>query len=187
MTVTLLEAICELHLALKQAEVPHAFGGALALAWCIGEPRATNDIDLNIFTAPDNAAAILNVLPKGITSDETNRSRLERNGQDRLWWGRIPVDLFLSNTPFHERVAQGVVHHPFNGYDMPFLSCQALATFKAFFNRDKDWLDLRSMVEHSSIDTQELIKDLSDLLGDDDPRVLKAEELLSSPPDHSAY
>lgn len=34
--------------ALTAAAVPHAFGGALALAYHVESPRATVDIDLNI-------------------------------------------------------------------------------------------------------------------------------------------
>src|SRR4051794_41101706 len=38
--------------ALSEARIPHAFGGALAVAY-YGEPRATGDIDVNIFIAAD--------------------------------------------------------------------------------------------------------------------------------------
>src|SRR5206468_4298946 len=49
------EHIVRIHHALDRAAIPHAFGGAIANAFC-GEPRATTDIDINIFlpeTEPD--------------------------------------------------------------------------------------------------------------------------------------
>jgi hypothetical protein len=41
------DGVLDIHKALSQAEIPHAFGGAIAFAYC-GIPRATHDIDVNI-------------------------------------------------------------------------------------------------------------------------------------------
>ena len=177
MSVTLNEAIVEIHLALGAAGLPHAFGGALALAWCTEEPRATFDVDVNVFAPPGEARQVLAALPTGISHDATSRARLERDGQERLWWGRIAVDVFLSTSAFHDLVADDAVTHPFAGHDVPFLSCQSLATFKAFFDRDKDWLDLASMVAIGRIDPRRLERKLAELLGDDDPRLAKVRAL----------
>jgi hypothetical protein len=173
MTVTLTQAIVEIHMALDSAGLAHAFGGALALAWCTEEPRATIDIDVNVFVPPNDAPKVLAALPRGISHDGVTQARLERDGQDRLFWGRIAVDVFLSNTPFHDTVRTEVLSHPFAGHEVPFLGCQSLATFKAFFNRDKDWLDLGSMIEIGRLDEDRLARDLTELLGPDDPRVAK--------------
>lgn len=179
MSVTLNEAIVEVHQALEAAGLRHAFGGALALAWCTEEPRATFDIDVNVFVAPKEAKQVLEALPRGISHDVTNLARLERDGQERLWWGRIAVDVFLSNTAFHGLVAGELETHPFAAQDLPFLNCQSLATFKAFFSRDKDWLDLTSMIEMHRVDPEQLQRQLVELLGPDDHRVAKLQELLA--------
>lgn len=42
------------HNALAAAGIDHAFGGAIALAYCTGEPRATADLDINIFSPPSD-------------------------------------------------------------------------------------------------------------------------------------
>ncbi|MEW6583747.1 MAG: hypothetical protein AB1416_13405, partial [Actinomycetota bacterium] len=47
--------------ALRERGVPHAFGGALALAYH-GEPRSTVDVDLNVFAAPAEAGPVLDAL-----------------------------------------------------------------------------------------------------------------------------
>ncbi len=178
MSPTLVEAIVALDEALDAAALPHAFGGALALAWCTGEPRATRDIDCNVFIPPDEAGRLLAALPPGISHDATTRARLGRDGQDRLWWGRIPVDLFLSTTPYHDAVRHTVVRHPFAGRDVPFLGCQALATFKACFDRPKDWLDLDEMLQSRRIDPAVLHDDLVGLLSPDDPRLGRLADLV---------
>ena len=41
----------------RVSAIPHAFGGALALAY-YAEPRATIDIDLNVFVPPDQFPAV---------------------------------------------------------------------------------------------------------------------------------
>ena len=46
---TLVDKIVALHESLDAAEIPHAFGGALALAWCTQRARGTIDIDVNVF------------------------------------------------------------------------------------------------------------------------------------------
>ena len=52
--VLLDEKILAVERALARADVPHAFGGALALAY-YATPRATVDIDLNVFVPADEA------------------------------------------------------------------------------------------------------------------------------------
>ena len=56
---TLVDKIVTLHRSLEAAGVPHAFGGALALAWCTQRARGTVDIDVNIFLAPTEAGRAL--------------------------------------------------------------------------------------------------------------------------------
>lgn len=41
----LADKLVAVHRSLDRAAVPHAFGGALALAYCTAEPRATMDLD----------------------------------------------------------------------------------------------------------------------------------------------
>lgn len=181
MAVTLVEAILEIHEALERARLPHAFGGALALAWCTGEPRATRDVDVNVFIPPGRVVELISALPRGIAVDDANRERLERDGQDRLMWGAIPIDLFLSNTSYHEQVAAEVRYEAFAGAQVPFLSCASLAVFKAFFDREKDWVDLAEMLRAGQLDAPRLLGTLTRLLGPGDERVSRLVELLDRP------
>jgi hypothetical protein len=52
----LAQRLLAVHAALDDAGLPHAFGGAIALAYCTLEPRGTRDIDVNVFIAQLPAA-----------------------------------------------------------------------------------------------------------------------------------
>ena len=43
---------------------PMRFGGALALAWCVGTPRATLDVDVKVFIAEADAELLVGALPR---------------------------------------------------------------------------------------------------------------------------
>ena len=167
----LVEKIVALHTALDDAEIPHAFGGALALAWCTQRARGTIDIDVNVFVDRSRTAELLAALPDGVRWSDDDRARIERDGQVRLWWDETPVDVFVNTTEFHEQVAQRCRREPFAGVDIPFLACVDLAVFKAFFDRTKDWADLEEMAAAGSLDVVRVVGILSRYLGAIDPRI----------------
>jgi hypothetical protein len=171
MVPDIVAAVVELHDRLDRADVPHAFGGALALAWCTRQARGTIDIDLNIFVPAEGAAAALAVLPDGVAITEANRSEIQHDGQSRLWWGAIPVDVFFDTTEFHVAAGQRTRREQFAGRSVPFLSCTDVAVFKAFFDRPKDWVDLHEMVQVGSVDVDHALGVLVRYLGGDDHRV----------------
>lgn len=169
--MTLTERIVALHAALDAAGIPHAFGGALALAFCTAEPRGTQDIDVNVFLSPGEVDRVLAALPDGVTAGEAERSLLARDGQARLWWDATPVDVFLSNHPFHDHAEADRRHVAFAGIErLPVLACQDLAVFKAFFARPKDVVDVATMVALGSVDLADLERSVGALLGDDEER-----------------
>jgi hypothetical protein len=169
--VNLPAKIVELHRSLAAASIPHAFGGALALAWCTQRARGTIDIDLNLFVAPDHAAGVLGALPAEVAWNEDDLARIERDGQVRLWWDMTPVDVFFSTTEFHEHAAARTRWEPFLGAELPFLACRDLAVFKAFFNRTKDWADLEEMSAAGALDVEGALGVLVHYLGGGDERV----------------
>jgi hypothetical protein len=169
--VNLPRKIVQLHRALADASIPHAFGGALALAWCTERARGTIDIDMNLFTAPAQARNILGALPRGVAWTDDDVARIERDGQVRLWWDETPVDVFFSTTEFHAGVAERIRWEPFLDVELPFLSCRDLAVFKAFFGRTRDWADLEEMAAAGALDVEAVLGVLVRYLGGDDDRV----------------
>ena len=165
--------VVDLHERLFDAGIGHAFGGALALAWCTERARGTIDIDLNLFVAADAASSVFEALPHGISWTAADVAVVERDGQVRVWWESTPIDLFLNTTDFHEQLPIRVQQRLFAGAEVPFLSCTDLAVFKAFFNRTKDWADLEAMQSAGSLDLDRVVGVLVRYLGADDERVAR--------------
>jgi hypothetical protein len=172
----ILDAVVELHDALEVAGLPHAFGGAFALLWCTGDPRTTVDIDLNVFVPPTDVRRVLAALPAEVDVTEADAGALAESGQRRLYLDGIPVDLFLDTTAFHAELHLHVAHHELSGRRLPFLGCNDLAVFKAFFNRRKDWADIEAMLRADRLDVPYVTGVLVEYLGPHDDRV---SELLS--------
>jgi hypothetical protein len=171
MALGLAAKVVRLHSALAGADLPHAFGGALALAFCTAEPRATKDIDVNVFVGVDRIAEVTAAFPRGVVVTDEDQVRFVRDGQSRLWWGDTPVDVFLSNHPFHDRTAANHRTVAFAGVDdLPVLACSDLAVFKAFFARPKDEIDVATMVAAGSVDLDRLRRTVDGLLGSTEDR-----------------
>jgi hypothetical protein len=104
------EKFIAVHDALRAMEVPHAIGGAFALAY-YAEPRSTIDIDVNVFAPADYWPKIGEGLKRlGVdVSDDT--ASLEREGEIQPQWERNPVHLFFSHDELHTAMADAVRSH----------------------------------------------------------------------------
>lgn len=172
------EKVVALDLALAEARIPHAFGGALALAY-YAEPRATIDIDLNVFCSPGHHAEVEAALaPIGVAA-AGDAAALERDGQVRWWWGRTPIDLFFSYDEIHEAMRDEVRRVEFGETRIPILGPEHLLVCKAAFDRPKDWLDIEQMVLLvDDLDRDEVREWMARVAGPADPRALRVDELL---------
>src|SRR3954451_7165657 len=127
MTATAAPSLPEKVVAIDRCltEVPHAFGGALALAY-YAEPRATIDIDLNVFVPVEDAPAVIDRLRElGVTGDAP-ADALARDGRVRLWWDRSPVALFFSYDLCHDAARDAARRVPFADTTIPVLSADPL-------------------------------------------------------------
>jgi len=167
--VELVEKLFAIHDALLAASLAHAFGGAISLAYCVEEPRGTRDLDVNIFCDSADAARVLAALPEGIAIGPDDVQKVERDGQTRLFWDGVPVDVFLNNLPLHEEVANGVVWVPLEGREIPVLDCASLVVFKSLFNRTKDWADIEAIALATPEDVDSATRSVAGLVGDEDP------------------
>jgi len=163
--------LLEIHDALSAAGLRHAFGGAIALAYCTEEPRGTRDLDVNVFVRPELAKDVFAALPDGVARSEDELVRAEAEGQIRLWWQDTPIDIFLNVHPFHDEVARGVREVPFSGRLVPVVGCTALAVFKALLSRTKDWADIEEMLRAGRLDVAYVSGILGEYLGPDDQRI----------------
>lgn len=174
MTLPLPGKLLTLHRALDEAGYPHAFGGAIALAYHVAEPRATADIDVNVQADVERAGELLAVLPAGVQHRPADAVTLRRDGQCRLWWDRTPVDLFLPQHELHAVIMERTLVVEFAGVPIPVLSATDLTVFKALFDRTKDWADIEEMLRPGapgSPDLAEVRFWLGRLVGRDDVRL----------------
>ncbi len=169
--------------ALADAKIPHAIGGALALAY-YAEPRATIDVDVNVFVGTDRRGDVIEALGAiGIAAADLDDKALERDGQCRLWWGQNPVDLFFAYDPFHQAMRKQARRAPFGGTTIPILAPEHLAVCKAMFDRPKDWLDIEQMlIATDELDVDEIEGWLDRMVGRGDRRLERLAELQAAGP-----
>ena len=174
--MTLPERLVALHRALAKKRIPHAFGGAIALAYWTRDPRGTNDIDVNVFVPASDAERVLRALPDGIAQPEGTAATIARDGQIRLFWDETPVDLFFDYVPVHEEAARNRRTVPFEGTRIPVLGPTELAVFKVMFDRTRDWADVEAMLEAGTLDLDALRAALRRLIDADDERFARLDE-----------
>lgn len=147
-THSLLPKIEAVHRSLEEAGIPHAFGGAIALAY-YAAPRETKDIDVNVFV-------------------RAQQSEL------KLDWEGTPVHFFFSCDPLHEEMARAVRMVPLDDGTIPIVSPEHLVIRKALLDRAKDWLDIEQiLIATFPLDLQEVERWIEQMTGVDDPRLTK--------------
>jgi hypothetical protein len=175
---SLAEKIVAISGALRQ--VPHAFGGALALAYH-AEPRATVDIDLNVFVGPDRFDDIAEPLSAlGVTFGDGVEALMRRDGQGRAFWAATPIDVFFAYDRFHDAAAGATRVVPFADTTIRILSAEHLIVCKVVFNRPRDWVDIDAIIELGTpVDAAEVLRWVGRIAGDEDPRYGRIAALLT--------
>ena len=160
---------------LARKRIPHAFGGAIALAYWTLDPRGTSDIDLNVFVPAGRERRLC-----GRCRTESNFRRDSRgdrgDGQVRLWWDGTPLDLFFDYVPLHEEAERNSRTVPFADTRIPVLGPVELAVFKVMFDRTRDWADIEAMVAANTLDLEAVRTTLATMLEADDPRFARLDE-----------
>jgi hypothetical protein len=173
--------LLKLTAALDRVGIPYAIGGAIAYG-VHAEPRTTSDIDLNIFLPETEGGPVLELLAAlGITVGPGDREDIRQTGQARLHWGAIIVDPFFATVPFLDAARQRTIRVEFEGQDIAFLSAEDLTVCKVLFDRPKDWVDVRNIVgiQGEALDTSYIRNWLREMLGPDDERIHRFDELLA--------
>ncbi len=152
------DRVVALHDSLAGSGIPHAFGGALALAYH-ATPRGTVEIDLNVFLPIGDAAEVIEQLtasgieppPRGIDGALPTAGP-QCPGDD------THVDLSFSyDTEFFASVRDRVEAHTFEDsrrryFDLPFLSAEGLCVVKVTCDRLRDRADIEAMLVEAPLD-----------------------------------
>jgi hypothetical protein len=175
--LTLPQRLIALDDLLEAAEIPHAFGGAIALAYWTRDPRGTSDIDVNLFIDAAGSEPALRALPPAVEWNSDAVTTIRDEGQIRLWWDETPLDLFFDYAPVHRRAAQHARLVPFEGTQIPILGPVELAVFKALFDRTRDWADLEAMAGAGTLDSEAVREVLLEMLDPDDARLARLDAI----------
>lgn len=163
---SLVDQVLSIDAILDQNGVSHAFGGALALAYYTRQPRATNDIDINIALGVGHVTQAFKSLSAEVRWNTKQMRIAEELGEVKLRWMRQnSVHLFFVTHEFHNVAHKRTELVPFSGSQIPILSATDLTVFKAKFGREKDWLDIKEMLRADTVDIEEALRWVGQLVG----------------------
>lgn len=172
--VDALDAGLRIARAFEAFAVPYAIGGALAYGQ-YGVPRATNDVDVNVFVDSDRLDDVVAALRSVSVSVDDSAARLaaEREGLIVLYYEWFRIDVFTPSIDFSWEAARTRVSHRIDGEAVWFLSAEALCVFKLMFFRGKDVVDLERLIAVSGgdIDLAYVRAQIVSILGEEDSRV----------------
>ena len=171
--VPLDQKVVQLAQAFESAGLPYAIGGALAFAY-YGEPRATMDVDINVFVRPDRAAEVFDVLaPLGVTAHPkaTRGDRTRWSGPTALGPHAGRSVLRVRRVPRPRRDA--VRRVPFGDVSIPILAPEDLLVCKTVFDRRKDWIDIDQILALTAgdLDVDDVRRWVTRIVGADDARL----------------
>ena len=167
--------------ALETAGIPYALGGALALGvW--GFPRATVDVDIDVFLPEEQWGSVAQVLKDAgcdVQPEAAVASARER-GDFRAHFRSMRIDVFVPSIGFYESVAQRRRPGVLEGREAWFLSPEDLTVFKLLFFRPKDLIDLERMVAAlgKTFDRAYVERWIIEIVGEDDARIARWRQLL---------
>lgn len=163
--------------ALERASIPYAIGGAIALAY-YAPPRATVDVDLNVFVPPaQGMSTVLGVLAEvGFVPDEPLDALQRRSETDGQFRGRaqgLRVDVFVPALPFYAELESRRRLVELGGNPIWVLAAEDLVVLKMMFYRRKDLADVEAILRDQGrrLDRDAVRERLSALVGDDDERL----------------
>jgi len=176
-----LDAALSVAQAFEKHHVSYAIGGALAYGlWSV--PRATVDVDVNIFTQDEQLPDVFRALESlGIELDvETAERMIERDGMFVARYGLFRIDAFTPSIDFSWEAQRTKVRRSIEGREANFLSAEALAVFKLMFFRAKDIVDLQRLIAvmGTKLDSMYVRRHVVSMMGEDDERVSRWDELL---------
>lgn len=162
---------------LEKQGLPYAIGGALALGF-YAPPRATVDVDVNIFIAPERELArALEVLRALDFVAERDAAALARQacseGQFRGHIDGMRIDVFVPAIAFYAQLAERRREVPLLGRPMWILGAEDLVVLKLMFNRRKDLADVEALMDEQgpALDRGYIRQTLIALVGPDDDRL----------------
>jgi hypothetical protein len=162
---------------LDRCGVEYAIGGAIALGF-YAVPRATVDVDINVFTVPPDELprALAALAEAGFAPDEDEervRVRAMSEGQFRGTLGGMRVDVFVPALAYYADLATRRRQVVLLGRPLWILGPEDLVVLKMMFFRRKDLADVEAMLrdQRQALDRGFVRAKLTELVGADDSRL----------------
>jgi len=169
--------------ALDRHGLPYAIGGAIALGF-YAVPRATVDVDVNVFVPPADqlARALIALADAGFVAEEEEsqlRARANAEGQFRGSIRGLRVDVFVPAIAYYAQLASRRRQVTLQGKPLWILSPEDLVVLKMMFFRRKDLADVEAVLrdQGASLDRQFVRRQLIELVGLEDERLAALEEI----------
>lgn len=163
--------------ALERRGLPYAIGGALALGY-YAPPRATIDVDVNVFVDPSRELErLLSALAETGFAPDTDLAALRNQacseGQFRGRLDDMRVDVFVPAIEFYARLAERRREVLLLGRSVWILGPEDLVVLKLMFYRRKDLADVEALLaeQGAGIDRSYVRRTLAELVGPEDERV----------------
>jgi hypothetical protein len=159
---------------LEREALPYAIGGALALGF-YALPRATADVDLNVFLPPAAIDQVLRALRLGgvRVDDEAQAGRQAADeGQFRGYVGNMRIDVFVPAFAYYASLSERRRQVSLLGRPAWILGAEDLIVLKMMFFRRKDLADVEAILsEQPALDRPYVRRTLIELVGAADPRI----------------
>jgi hypothetical protein len=168
-----LDAALRIAAAFEDAGISYALGGALAYGlWAV--PRATVDVDVNVFVGDDALPAVFQTLTSLGVRIDPNEARVqnERDGMFVGRWDLYRIDVFTPSIEFAWEAERTRIRHRVGEREAWFLSAETIAVFKLLFFRTKDLADLERLVAlREELDVAWVRSRIVSMMGESDERV----------------
>jgi hypothetical protein len=172
----------ELAARLKAAGCEYALGGAIALGFW-AEARGTLDVDVTLYLPLDDLTGCVQLLEKIGCAFARNRTleMLKEHSFCQVSLSGIRLDVFLPMSSFYEAAKDRRREVPIGSHQGYIWDAETLCVFKMMFFRQKDLVDIQSILrsQGASIDRDWIEKSLLDLYGNRDPRITRWRELVT--------
>jgi len=141
-------------------------GGLVLQRW--GEPRLTKDVDMTVLTGFGGEEPVVDLLLSKFAGRRDDARQFALHNRVLLIQSAdgIGMDVALGALPFEERVMERASAFDFLP-DCRLRTCSAedLVVMKAFANRDRDWLDVETVLirQGERLDWQQIVAELKPL------------------------
>jgi hypothetical protein len=142
-------------------------GGLAVQRW--GEPRLTLDVDCTLLTGFGQEAYYVDELLATFIGrvDDPRDFALAHRVLLLYGFSRVPLDVALGAMPFEERcIDRASAFDIGNGQSLLTCSAEDLIVFKAFAGRERDWLDIDTIIarQRHGLDVDAIWRELTPLL-----------------------